>query len=117
MHNEELNSLQGYFVAEKQQKWTGHIARIWQVINEHKLLTRQLKPLVRQIRKAEDNINMDLTTMKCNNEDCTRIPSSGWLVSTQPSTSARSRLLGCKRTYLLSTCFIPALWPNHSHIP
>ena len=57
MHNEELNSLQGYFVAEKEQEWTGRIARIWQVINEHKLLTRQLKPLVRQIREAEDNIN------------------------------------------------------------
>jgi len=117
MHNEELNSLQGYFVAEKEQKWTGRITRIWQVINKHKRLTRQLKPLVRQIRKAEDNINMDFTTMKCNNEDCTLIPSSGWLVSIQLSTSARSRLPGCKRTYLLSSWFIPALRSKHSHIP
>jgi hypothetical protein len=46
------------------KKWTGCTARIWQVMNEHKLLARQLKPLVRQRRKVEDNINMDLTTMK-----------------------------------------------------
>jgi hypothetical protein len=55
-----FKNLQNCFVVEwKKNKWTGHIARIWQMINAY-----QLKLVVRIRRRWQDNINMDLVKIK-----------------------------------------------------
>jgi hypothetical protein len=106
-HKEGLNNPREYAVTEcKQRKWAVRIARIWQVINEHKRLARQLKPLVKQRRKTGDKINMNIMTMKR--------PVAGQYK--RQSTSVRARLLEVTRTCLLSRWFRPALQFNHSHI-
>ena len=68
LHNEELNDLYSSpnilrVIKSRRMRWVGHVARMEEGRDVHKVLVRKLegkRPLGRPRRRWEDNIKMDL---------------------------------------------------------
>jgi hypothetical protein len=67
LHNEELHNLYSSpsiirIIKSRRMRWAGHVARMGEKMNVHRLLVGKLegqKPLGRPIRRWIDNIKMD----------------------------------------------------------
>jgi hypothetical protein len=68
LHNEKLHNLCCSpciirMIKSSRMRWAGHVARMWEKGNAHRILVGKLdgnKPLGRPRRRREDNIKMDL---------------------------------------------------------